>query len=91
MSSRRLWPGVAALSVGRLLEAEGHAGVGVGVGGVQGLGPGLKGLGGGGEGLAVFGAGGEVDLVEVGFAIGAIQADDQVEGRGGIHGVFWVR
>ena len=55
------------------------------MGGMQSLGPGLEGLGGGGDGLALFGAGVEVDVVEVGLAIGAIQADDQVEGRGRFH------
>ena len=53
-----------------------------------------QGFGGGVDGLGAALASVGVDEAQVGFAIGAIQADDQVIGMGCVHGcygisVFW--
>jgi hypothetical protein len=71
--------------MGGLFEADGHPVIGMVL--AQRFGPGLESLGAGLEDRALYGAGALVQAEPVGFAIGAIQADNQIVGTGGsVHG-----
>ena len=72
---------------GGLFQAQAHAGLGMLL--TQLAEPFPEGFRGGVDGGRAGLAGGGVDEVQVGFAVGAIQADDQVVGMRSVHG-FWL-
>ena len=70
---------------GGLFQAEGDAGLGMVLAQLEQPFP--EGFGSRVEGGGSALAGGGVEQVQIGLAIGAIQADDQVIGMGGVHGL----
>src|SRR5688500_1630578 len=75
-------------SGGGLFQADSYARVGMFLSQVQE--PVVQRLGGSADGLPLGFTRGGVNEVKIGFAIGTIQADDQVEGTSGVHHVSFV-
>src|SRR5215471_9146942 len=71
---------------GRLLQADGHAGVGMFL--AQLSQPFPESLWGGGDGVRTALASLGLDEMQVGFGVGTIQADDQVIARFSVHSFF---